>query len=473
VNNDRQTPVRQTRRDFLKTSAVAAAAAGTVPFWFATGTDHAAAFSSPNERPHVGCIGTGSQWQGSDGPRAMDYFNCVAVCDVDTQRIAQGRDLVQKRQGQKGKDFKLESTGDYRHILDRKDVDVVTIVTPDHWHTKIAIEAMRAGKDVYCEKPLTLTIDEGKQIIKVLEETKRVFQVGTQQRSEMHLNFLKAIAMVQDGRIGQVKRAICDIGGAPTSGKLPRKAPPSSLNWDMWLGQAPRVDYMERRLPGKRGKEEIETRCHYEFRWWYEYSGGKLTDWGAHHVDIAQWAIGMDHSGPTRVEPLHVKHPVPFKNGYPTVDDEYNTATEFTVRCLFPNNVEILIVHHSPDGNGILFEGTKGKFHVGRSTESLNGDPVDELKTRPLPGGIITKLYKGKKPGHHMGNFAECVKTREQPVSDVYTHHRAITTCHLANIAMRLGRSLSWDPQSQQIVGDKEAQKWQSREQRKGYEIHA
>ncbi len=181
----------------------------------------------------------------------------------------------------------------------------------------------------------------------------------------------------------------------------------------------------------------------------------------------------MDHSGPTRVEPLHAKHPVPFKNGYPTVDDEYNTATEFTVRCLFPNNVEILIVDHSPDGNGVLFEGMEGKFHVGRSEKSLYGKPVDELKTRPLPEGIITKLYKGKKPGHHMGNFAECVKTREQPISDVYTHHRAITTCHLSNIAMRLGRSLSWDPESQQIVGDKEAQKWQSREQRKGYEIDA
>ena len=147
--------------------------------------------------------------------------------------------------------------------------------------------------------------------------------------------------------------------------------------------------------------------------------------------------------------------------------------SDFSIRCLFPNDVEIHIVDNSPGGNGVTFEGTKGTFHVGRSTESLNGKPVDELKTNPLPQGLITQLYKGKKPGHHMGNFAECVKTREQPVSDVYTHHRAITTCHLANISMRLGRSLTWDPQSQQIVGDKEAQKWQSREQRKGYEINA
>jgi predicted dehydrogenase len=449
----------QTRRDFLKTSAAAATGA-SVPFWFALDTNRAAAFSSPNERPTVGCIGTGSQWQGYDGPRALQYFDCVAVCDVDTQHAGQARELVKKHQGQKGQGVKVDVGGDYRRVLDRKDIDVVTVVTPDHWHTKIAIEAMQAGKDVYCEKPLTLTIDEGKQIIKVLEETKRVFQVGTQQRSEMHLNFLKAVAMVRDGRIGQVKRAICDIGHEGPGGPFKKMAPPANLNWERWLGQAPLVEY-------------IPERCHYQFRWWYEYSGGKLTDWGAHHVDIAQWAIGMDHSGPTTVEPSSFKFPVPFKNGNPTVDDCYNTAIAFSIRCLFPNGVEIHIVDKSPGGNGVTFEGTKGTFHVGRSTESLNGKPVDELKTNPLPAGLITQLYKGKKPGHHMGNFAECVKTREQPVSDVYTHHRAITTCHLANISMRLGRSLNWDPQSQQIVGDKEAQKWQSREQRKGYEINA
>jgi predicted dehydrogenase len=455
VSSDRPIRTQQSRRDFLKTSAATAAAA-SVPFWFATGSDQAAAFASPNERPVVGCIGTGSQWQGYDGPRALQFFDCVTVCDVDSEHAGKGRELVQKHQ--QGKEVKIE--GDYRRVLDRKDVDVVTVVTPDHWHTKIVIEAMQAGKDVYCEKPLTLTIDEGKQIIKVLQETKRVFQVGTQQRSEMHLNFLKAVAMVQDGRIGQVKRAICDIGHEPPGGPFKKTTPPANLNWERWLGQAPLVEY-------------IPERCHYQFRWWYEYSGGKLTDWGAHHVDIAQWAIGMDHSGPTTIEPAHFKFPVPFKNGYPTVDDCYNTPVAFSVRCLFPNGPEILIVDHSPGGNGVTFEGTKGTFHVGRSRESLNGTPVEELKTRPLPEGLITKLYKGKKPGHHMGNFAECVKTREQPVSDVYTHHRAITTCHLANISMRLGRSITWDPETQQIVGDKEAQKWQSREQRKGYEINA
>jgi predicted dehydrogenase len=470
VSSDNQNRNKQNRRDFLKTSA-AAAAAGTVPFWFATGDNRASAFASPNERPILGCIGTGDRWRG-DGPAAMKFSDCVAVCDVDSEHSGQARDVVKKQQGKKGRETKVDVYGDYRKVLDRKDIDVVTIVTPDHWHSKIAIEAMQAGKDIYCEKPLTLTIDEGKQIIKVLDQTKRVFQVGTQQRSEMHLNFLKAVVMVRDGRIGKLKRAVCDIGGAPTSGVLKKVQVPSTLNWDMWLGQTPLVDYIK----NVRSNGQVESRCHYEFRWWYEYSGGKLTDWGAHHVDIAQWAITGDemaHSGPTKIEPVHVVHPVPFKNGYPTVDNQYNTASAFTVRCTFPNGVEISIQDSSPDGNGILFEGTEGKFHVGRGRESLYGKPVDELKTNPLPAGLITELYKGKKPGDHMRNFFECVKTREQPISDVYSHHRAITTCHLANIAMRLGRSITWDPQAQQIVGDKEAQKWQSREQRKGYEINA
>jgi predicted dehydrogenase len=482
VKSDKESHVplgkKQSRRDFLKTSA-AVAASGTVPFWFATGTNRAAAFATPNERPVVGCIGCGSQWQGYDGKHAVEYFDCAAICDVDTEHLGQGREKLAKWKGGKGRDAKVDMYGDYRKILDRKDIDVVTIVVPDHWHAKIAIEAMKAGKDVYCEKPLTLTIDEGKQIIKVLKETKRVFQVGTQQRSEMHLNFLNAVAMVHDGRIGKVLRATCDIGAPSASGPLKKTAPPPNLNWEMWQGQTPVVDYIERR-------------CHYEFRWWYEYSGGKLTDWGAHHVDIAQWAIGMDHSGPVTVEPLHVKHPNPLKHGYPTVDNEYNTALEFKVRCVFPNNVELLIVHDSPearalvaeskrrlkskskaDGNGVLFEGSEGTFHVGRSVESLCGKPVDELKSKPISEDLITRLYKGKTPGHHMGNFAECVKTREDPISDVYTHHRAVTTCHLANISLRLGRSLTWDPQTEQIVGDKEAASWLSREQRKGYEIHA
>jgi predicted dehydrogenase len=436
------------RRDFLKTSA-AVAAAGTLPFWFATGTTRAAASTSPNERPLISFIGNGGRWK-ELLTLAMHYADCPAVCDVDTEHSKEARldvlELQEERQ--------IDVYGDYRKVLDRKDIDAVIIAVPDHWHAKIAIEAMQAGKDVYCEKPLTLTIDEGKQIIKALEATTRVFQVGTQQRSEMASRFLKAIGIIREGRIGEIKRATCRIGTTP-KGTVFKTAPvPPNLDWNMWLGQAPSVDY-------------IPERCHFSFRWWYEYSGGKMTDWGAHHVDIAQWALGMDHSGPTEVEPVRRVLPVPYKNGYPTVDNQYNTATEFNVRCVFPNGTEMMI--EDTHNNGIVFEGTKGRIEVNRGT--LKGMAARELKTNPLSSETITKLYKGKKPGDHMGNFFECIKTRDQPISDVYTHHRAITTCHLANIALRLGRPIHWDPAAEEIVGDPEAKSFQSRERRKGFEI--
>jgi hypothetical protein len=192
-----------------------------------------------------------------------------------------------------------------------------------------------------------------------------------------------------------------------------------------------------------------------------------LTDWGAHHVDIAQWAIGMDDSGPLKVEVISAEHPVGLRHGYAEVDDRYNTATHFQVRCLFPNDVELLI--RDDTENGITFEGEKGQFFVSRGR--LSGAPVDDLKKNPIPESVLVALRKGKRLDSHMGNFIECVRDRATPVSDVDSHHRALTTCHLANIAIRLGRNLTWDPVREQIVGDDEANSWQRREQRKGYEI--
>ncbi len=266
------------RRRFLATTSSAAAAGLTVPYWMTARTARADE-ESKNDRPIVGCIGTGDRWRGGLSGPIRQFGDIVAVCDVDRNHAEEGRE---KAGG------KADIYEDYRKLLDRDDIEVVSIVTPDHWHTKIAIDAMKAGKDIYCEKPLTLTIDEGKQIRKVLEETKRVFQVGTQQRTEMNQRFLKAIAMIRDGRIGKVKKVTCAIGGAPTGGPFEPMPVPKELNWEMWLGQAPLVDY-------------TKNRCHYEFRWWYEYSGGKMTDWGAHHVDIATWAIGAENTGPISV----------------------------------------------------------------------------------------------------------------------------------------------------------------------------
>ncbi len=432
-----------------------------MPYWFTGESAQANNFKSANERPRLGCIGTGSRW-GQIVGGAMHFSDCVAVCDVDSAHSGTAKEKVKKTQK---KDVAVYE--DYRKLLDRKDIDVVTIVTTDHWHSKIAIEAMQAGKDVYCEKPLTLTIKEGQQIIEVLDKTKRVFQVGTQQRSEMGSRFLKAIALVKEGRLGKIKKVQCAIGGWHPSGPIPVVAPPKTLNWEKWLGQAPFTDYRY-----KKGGRWGNTNGHFEFRWWYEYSGGRITDWGAHHVDIASWMIGQNGpgQGPISIKPISVTHPVELKNGMPTDNTQYNVATAFNILCTYANGIEMTIRHDTR--NGILIEGDKGRIFVSRG--SLKGKPVEELKKNPLPEDAIAKLYNGKMPAKrfgHMHNFMDCVKTRALPVSDVYTHHRALTTCHLANIALRLNRTLKWDPKKEVIVGDKEAQSFTAREQRKGYEI--
>jgi len=455
-----------TRRTFLQSASLASLATAAAPYWFAP-SSMAAPFRSPNDRPVLGCIGTGDRWN-AVAPQAMNFSDCAAVCDVDRNHVEKGRETALKKQSKPGAERTVEMFEDYRKLLDRKDIDVVTIVTPDHWHSKIAIEALRAGKDVYCEKPLTLTIDEGKQIRKVLEETKRVFQVGTQQRSEMALRFLHAVAMVREGRIGELKTVTCAIGGAPSSGEIPVAEIPKELNWDMWLGQAPLTDYRFKATNGRYGN----SRCHYEFRWWYEYSGGKMTDWGAHHVDIAAWAFNLENTGPVKVEPVSAVHPVAFKDGMPTDPSQYNTATQFHVTATFKNGAVLHIRDSANDlgfDNGLLLEGTTGRIFVNRG--KLTGDAVDALKTNPLKEETLKTLYKGKTPGNHMQNFFECIGDRTQPISDVHSHHRAMTVCHLANIAIRLDRTIQWDPDTEQIVNDPQAATWQAREQRKGYEI--
>lgn len=456
----------KSRRSFLKTTSLAGLASATSPYWFSPSSLRAS-FRSPNERPVLGCIGTGDRWN-AVGPLAMRYADCAAVCDVDVAHKEKGRAKALEIPGKRGVQREVAMFEDYRHILDRSDIDVVTIVTPDHWHSKIAIEAMRAGKDVYCEKPLTLTIDEGKQIRKVLDETGRVFQVGTQQRSEMDLRFLTAVAMVREGRIGELKSVTVAIGGAPTSGPIDVADVPAGLNWNMWLGQAPETPFRYKDTGSRYGN----SRCHYEFRWWYEYSGGKMTDWGAHHVDIAAWAFNLENTGPEKVEPVMAHHPVKLEKGIPVDPSQYNTATRFHVTATFGNGAVLHIRDRADDlgfDNGLMLDGTEGRIFVNRG--KLTGAAVDGLKSNPLKDETLKTLYKGKQPGDHMRNFFECMMDRTQPISDVHSHHRAMTVCHLANIAIRLDRTLNWDPVSEQIVGDPEAAQWQAREQRKGFEI--
>jgi len=260
----------------------------------------------------------------------------------------------------------------------------------------------------------------------------------------------------------------CSIGGAPKGGPFAVAKPPEALNWERWQGQTPEVEYRQKR-------------CHYQFRWWYEYSGGKMTDWGAHHVDIAQWAIGMDDSGPYLVKGT-ATHPVPFDDkGYPPKDDQFNTATAFNVKALFKSkqhgDIEMTIRHDAADNddpkirkqrkNGILFTGEKGEIFVNRGGGSgkFNGEALTVTKEQ------LAEIYKTDMKPDHYQNWLNCIKSRNLPVSDVFSHHRHLTTCHLANIAIRMNRELKWDPKTQQINGDDVANAMLKRNQRAPYQI--
>ncbi|WP_298864078.1 Gfo/Idh/MocA family oxidoreductase [uncultured Gimesia sp.] len=452
------TSQQTTRRRFLQ--SVAFAGAATV---FSPSANRAIGYQSPNDRPVFATIGLRNQgWAITS--KSFQFADFAALADVDANVLAENVEKTKKKQTKKPDAYK-----DYRKVLDRQDIDAVMIATPDHWHTKVAVEAMYAGKDVYCEKPLTLTIAEGKLIEKVVKETGRVFQVGTMQRSESGQRFLQAVALVKDGRIGTVKKVTCGINGMEASPVIPVTSVPKELDWEFWLGPAPKVDY--RALPeirkGYGGGVPLYSNCHYAFRNWHEYSGGKLTDWGAHHVDIACWAIGASDTGPSKVTPLEFSLPVKYKDGQPMVHDQYNAATSFKIGVDMPNNVEMIIT--SEGDNGILFEGTKGRFFVNRG--KITGKPVEELKDKPLPEGAIEEVYGGKVSANHTANFIEAMNSRKQPISDVWSHNRMLEICHLSNIAMRLDRGLKWDPVKREIIGDDQANAFLSRENRKGYEI--
>ena len=456
MSNQNQT----TRRGFLKSAAAVGAATIILP-----SANRALGYESPNSRPVFATIGLRNQgWTITS--KTTPFADFAALADVDANILAENVARTEKKQGKKP-----DAYNDYRKILDRKDIDAVMIATPDHWHTKICIEAMHAGKDVYCEKPLTLTIDEGKLIEKAVKETGRVFQVGTMQRTESDQRFLQAIALVNHGRIGKVKKITCGINGMSPSPQIPVAPVPEGLDWDFWLGPAPKVDY--RALPevrtGYGGGVPLYSNAHYSFRDWHEYSGGKLTDWGAHHVDIACWAIGATDTGPSKITPLEYTLGCEYKNGYPVVNDRYNVATQFILRADMPNDVEMIITSHGD--NGILFEGTEGRFFVNRG--KIVGKPVEDLKDNPLPDDAIEQVYGGPIPKNHSVNFIESMNSRKQPISDVWSHNRMLEICHLSNIAMRLGRELSWDPVKREIVGDSEANTFLARESRKGYEIQA
>lgn len=449
---------RISRRGFVRTTAAAGSAA-----ILSRNPGHAAGYRSPNERPVFATIGLRNQgWAITN--KSFRFADFAAMADVDANVLGQNLEKAEKAQKKKPDGY-----NDYRKILERDDIDAVMIATPDHWHTKVAVEAMYAGKDVYCEKPLTLTIAEGKLIEKVVKATGRVFQVGTMQRTESSQRFLQAVALVKAGRIGTVKKVTCGINGMSASPVIPTVAVPEGLDWDFWLGPAPKVPY--RALPEMRtgygGGVPLYSNAHYAFRNWHEYSGGKLTDWGAHHVDIACWALGATETGPSSITPLQYELPVEYKDGHPTVADQYNAATSFRIQAAMPGDVEMIIT--SEGDNGILFEGTEGRFFVNRG--KITGRPVEDLASNPLPEGAIEDVYGGPVSANHTANFIEGMQARKQPISDVWSHNRMLEICHLSNIAMRLGRALKWNPVKREIVGDDQANAFLSRESRKGFEL--
>lgn len=429
-----------TRRDFL--SGAAAAGGGLFISGLSSRPAHAREKARHKvERPGIGCIGM--RYQGTVIARKAEaHGDIVAIADVD-QHV---REQARAGFGSTPRIFE-----DYRDLLDRKDVDVVTIGTPDHWHTKMVVDACRAGKDVYVEKPLTLTVDEGKLLRRVVEETGRVVQVGSWQRSDHR--FRLAVELVRQGRLGELRRVDVVLGKNKQGGPFEVRPVPKHFNWDLWQGQTPAVPY-------------IPERSHYTFRWWYEYSGGQMTDWGAHHIDIAQWGI---NSYPVAIEG---------KAQFPDVENGYNVATDFHALYRFANGVGMTVSDHGR--NGIMFTGTKGRIFVNRG--SIEGKPVEDLAHNPLPREEFTvyehdNLDRPERAGkldaivNHMGNFFDCIANRKRPVSDVESQHRSVSTCHLGNISMRLGRPLEWDPEREEFVDDSEANGWLSREQREGFEI--
>ena len=392
------------------------------------------------ERLGVGAIGL--RYQGSViAHKSQMYGDVVAVCDVDKNV----RDTAKAAFGSTPRHFE-----DYRDMLKRPDIDIVTIGTPDHWHTKMVIDACRAGKDVYCEKPLTLTVGEGRILSKVVKETGRVVQVGSWQRSDQR--FRLAVELVRQGRIGKLQKVDVVLGKNKTGGPFARRPVPGNFNWDLWQGQTPRVPY-------------LEERSHYTFRWWYEYSGGQMTDWGAHHLDIAQWGI---NSLPVEIDG---------QAKYPNVKDGYNVALDFNATYRYENGVTMTVA--DTGRNGIMFTGDRGRIFVNRGT--VSGKPVEELASRPLPRESQTvydfdNFDRPERAGkldaiiNHMGNFFDCVKSRKTPISSVENQHRSVSTCHLGNIAMHVGRPLKWDPRAERFVNDREADKLLKREQRSGFE---
>lgn len=428
--------MRISRRDVLKSTA-ALAAASTLPSWFLEeSADAAQGPAADGERPGIALIGCGGQGMG-DTRNAAKYGRVVAVCDVDAERVAQAKNTWPDAVGEK----------DFRKVLDRKDVSVVVCGTVDHWHTLVSLAAMRRGKDIYCEKPLTLTIEEGQLLVNAAKETGRILQTGSQQRSDR--NFRLACELVRNGRIGKVKHVSVFLPHGRKEGPFATSTPPATFDWNLWLGPAPHVDY-------------VKERTHLTFRYWWEYSGGTMTDWGAHHNDIALWGLGLERSGPVSIAAKPLAEMIP--NGFTAVSEyavDYTYANGVTHSChsTTANAWNGSVLDPKGQQHGVKFEGSDGWIWVTRG--NIQASNPDFLTT-PLAANA-ERLYVSD---NHMANFFDCVRSRKPAICEPEIGHRSASVCHLGVIAMRLGRKLQWDPQTEKFVGDDDANRWLKRELR-------
>ncbi len=436
------------RRSFLKRCSLAGAASG-LPAWFIERDLAEAAPTrtlSPNDRPGIALVGCGGQGR-ADASLAKRHGDIVAVCDVDAKHA----DAAAQQFSEGGKT--PDKFDDFRRVMERDDIQIILTTTPDHWHSLINVAAAKAGKDVYAEKPLTLTVDEGHHVISAVRKSKIVLQTGTQQRSSAR--FRLACELVRNQRIGQLKQITVWLPAGLREGPFATKPTPGELNWDFWQGQTHKVDY-------------VPQRCHQTFRYWYDYSGGTMTDWGAHHNDIARWAVGLD--GPVSIEGAPSTKPIP--GGYTAFSDyevtyTYANGVRHTVKTTHDDTIYGGVVNENGQRNGLKFEGSNGWIWVNRDEITASDDA---LLSAPLPASA-TRLYVSND---HMGNFFDCVRSRKLPVADVETGHRSASICHLGVIAMRLGRKLNWDPAREKFTGEgaHDADKMLAREMRKPFDYH-
>lgn len=415
------------RRTFLKQTA------GLAAFYIVPRHVLGRGFLAPSDQISVGFIGLGKQAAGLRGQFLKNEARVMAACDVDKNKVTAFADAVNKHFAEKGEkeSYKgCQQYDDYRKLLSNKDIDAVVIATPDHWHSAIAIAAAKAGKDIYCEKPLSLTIQEGRDMVTATRKYKRVFQTGNMQRSWPE--FRQAVELVRNGYIGQIKSINVNVGGPPHDFDLASEPIPEGLNWDFWLGpntiDRPYNNVLDPSLTASYWGKWRDIR---------DFGGGGMTDWGAHMFDIAQWGLDMDNSGPTEL--------TPGKDGKGLV---YRYA----------NGVEM---HHTPvDGPQYCqFVGTEGEVKVAR--RNLTTTPAS-LKDKVI-GESEKHVYFSD---NHYKDFLDAIKSRKKPISDVEVGHRTASVCTLGNIAYQLGRPLRWNPEKEKFENDAEANKLLSRPMR-------